>query len=126
VLTSAMFPRVRSFFLIFLFFLFGRTEPFGHGSLMVVNYGRVIYIYTLYVPSYSDVQRVYDVYQYIFSREGEYVLDVYHIFFQYIPTKKSFTFTDCCVFSLLVVYYESIKRELKTKPKYMSVSAKKD
>jgi hypothetical protein len=26
------------------------------------------------------VKRVYDVYQYIFSGEGEYVLDVHHIF----------------------------------------------
>jgi hypothetical protein len=55
----------------------------GHGSLMVVlvNYGRVIYIYTVYVTSYSEVKRVYGVYQYIFSGEGEYVLDMHHVLF---------------------------------------------
>jgi hypothetical protein len=48
--------------------------------VVLVKYGRVIYIYTLHVPSYSEVKRVYDVYQYIFSGEGEYVLDIYTIF----------------------------------------------
>ncbi len=59
----------------------------GHGSLMevLVNYGRVIYIYTLYVPSYSEVKRVYDVHQYIFSGEGEYALNMHHIFSQHSP-----------------------------------------
>ena len=48
--------------------------------VVLINYGTVIYIYTPYVPSYSGVKRVYDVYQYIFSGEGEYVLDMDHIF----------------------------------------------
>ena len=40
-------------------------------------------IYVLYVSSYSEVKRVYDVCQYIFSGEGEYVLDMHYIFSQH-------------------------------------------
>jgi hypothetical protein len=34
------------------------------------------------VPSCLEVKRVYDVCQYIFSGEGEYALDIHHIFSQ--------------------------------------------
>jgi hypothetical protein len=56
--------------------------------VVLVNHGRVIYIYTLYVTSYSEVKKVYDVYQYIFSGEGEYVLDIYHIFSQDVSLRS--------------------------------------
>jgi hypothetical protein len=32
------------------------------------------------VPSHSEVKRVYDVCQYMFSGEGEYVSDMHYIF----------------------------------------------
>jgi hypothetical protein len=39
------------------------------------------------------VKRVYDVYQYIFSGEGEHVVDMHHIFSQQggLPGSRSFT-----------------------------------
>jgi hypothetical protein len=57
--------------------------------VILVNYGRVIYIYTLHVSSYSEVKRVYGVYQYIFSGEGEYALDIHHIFSQHNMVKEN-------------------------------------
>jgi hypothetical protein len=40
------------------------------------------YMCALYVSSYSEVKRLYNVYQYIFSGEGEYELDMRYIFSQ--------------------------------------------
>jgi hypothetical protein len=40
----------------------------------------------MYVSSCLEVKRVYDVCQYIFSDEGEYVLDMHYIFSQRFPS----------------------------------------
>ena len=43
----------------------------------------------LYVSSYSEVKRLYNVYQYIFSGEGEYASDMHHIFSQQEGIRKN-------------------------------------
>ena len=49
-------------------------------SRFINHFVWMCYICVLYVPSYSEVKRVYDVCQYIFSGEGEYALDMHYIF----------------------------------------------
>jgi hypothetical protein len=58
-------------------------------SRFINHFVWMCYICVLYVPSYSEVKRVYDVCQYIFSGEGEYALDMHYIFSQHILVKMS-------------------------------------
>ena len=51
----------------------------------------------IYVPSCLEVRRVYDVSQYIFSSEGEYVLDMHYIFSQQGMRQSKRTKSEPCL-----------------------------
>jgi hypothetical protein len=44
---------------------------------------------TLFFGALRHVKRVYDVHQHIFSDEGEYALDMHHIFSQHVVLREA-------------------------------------